>query len=259
MFDLVFKIIFTRPAHLVGVAVPIYKSTLSEYETISFQRCLEIFEKYPITIIAPKGLTFENIDFSGAKVSFEFFNSSYFKDISSFSKLMLSVEFYKKFLKYKYILIYQLDAFVFKDELSYWCKKRFDYVGAPWFTRFDVLESSLLYKVLNRFHMRFKNQVGNGGFSLRHIKKFLFILLLFKKSAVRWPYNEDIFWAYFVKRCFPFFKTPDFKTALQFSFETYPEKCYELNNHQLPFGCHAWQKYNISFWRNFFVQLGYPI
>jgi hypothetical protein len=35
----------------------------------------------------------------------------------------LSASFYERFLDTKYILIYQLDAFVFKDELQEWCDK----------------------------------------------------------------------------------------------------------------------------------------
>ncbi len=43
---------------------------------------------------------------------------------------MMDNTFYKQFLNYEYILIYQLDAFVFKDELNY-CSQGIDYVGAP--------------------------------------------------------------------------------------------------------------------------------
>ena len=30
------------------------------------------------------------------------------------------------------MLIYQLDAYVFKDELLNWANKGYDYIGAPW-------------------------------------------------------------------------------------------------------------------------------
>jgi hypothetical protein len=35
--------------------------------------------------------------------------------------------------------------------------------------------------------------------------------------------------------------------ALQFSFETCPRKCFEMNGRRLPFGCHAWE-YDRAFW-----------
>jgi hypothetical protein len=40
------------------------------------------------------------------------------------------------------------------------------------------------------------------------------------------------------------------KDALEFAFERYPRKCFKLNNHNLPFGVHAWEKYDKSFWLN---------
>ena len=72
---------------------------------------------------------------------------------------MLSSEFYRRFSKFEYILIYQLDAFVFKDQLNYWCKKGYDYIGAPWFEGFHLTKTGV--NIIG---------VGNGGFSLRRVK-----------------------------------------------------------------------------------------
>lgn len=42
---------------------------------------------------------------------------------------------------------------------------------------------------------------------------------------------------------------PSFNTALEFSFDNNPEYAFELNNHKLPFGCHAWDLfYSYKFW-----------
>lgn len=47
-------------------------------------------------------------------------------------------------------------------------------------------------------------------------------------------------------------KYPDYKKNIQFAFEKYPSYLYNLNNKKLPFGCHAWQKYEYNtFWYNF--------
>ena len=42
---------------------------------------------------------------------------------------MVSPLFYLNFKKYRYLLIYQLDALVFRDELLEWCSKEIDYIG----------------------------------------------------------------------------------------------------------------------------------
>jgi len=39
--------------------------------------------------------------------------------------------------------------------------------------------------------------------------------------------------------------------ALGFAFENVPEELYKLNNDQLPFGCHAYEKYSPEFWAKF--------
>ena len=54
-------------------------------------------------------------------------------DLKVIINLMLSPFFYESFLDFKYVLIHQLDVFIFKDELNYWCNQNYDYIGAPWF------------------------------------------------------------------------------------------------------------------------------
>jgi hypothetical protein len=44
----------------------------------------------------------------------------------------LSEEFYQAFTDFEFMLIYQLDAFVFRDELADWCRSGYEYIGAPW-------------------------------------------------------------------------------------------------------------------------------
>jgi hypothetical protein len=39
---------------------------------------------------------------------------------------MKSKQFYERFVAYDYMLIYQLDAYVFKDELDDWSAKGYD-------------------------------------------------------------------------------------------------------------------------------------
>ena len=72
----------------------------------------------------------------------------------------MNYDFYNGFRKYKFMLVHQLDAYVFKDDLLYWTKQGYDYIGAPWFEGMDNAgtNASLL------------PEIGNGGFSLRKIK-----------------------------------------------------------------------------------------
>jgi hypothetical protein len=60
--------------------------------------------------------------------------------------------------------------------------------------------------------------------------------------------NEDLFWGLFVPAQCSFFRVPQATEALAFAFEAHPDFLYQLNQQTLPFGCHAWQRYQPEFW-----------
>jgi hypothetical protein len=170
---------------------------------------------------------------------------------------MCSASFYKKFIAYEYILIYQLDTFVFENNLLEWCSKGYSYIGSPWIDSTWIKE---MQKKLS-FYDKLIYPVGNGGLSLRKVKIHYHaaFLYFFFKPFWRFIFNEDIFWSSIIHRIVPFYTIPKVNEALKFSFEEHPEKCFELNGNKLPFGCHAWEKYNTPFWQNQFKKYGYKI
>ena len=64
-----------------------------------------------------------------------------FVDRVAYNRLMMSEQFYRAFEGYEYILIYQLDCLVFSNALEEWCRKGYDYIGAPWFERWHQFRS----------------------------------------------------------------------------------------------------------------------
>ena len=47
-----------------------------------------------------------------------------------------------------------------------------------------------------------------------------------------------------------FCQLPPFDVALKFAFEVNPSYLYDINNEKLPFGCHAFEKYEYNtFWQ----------
>lgn len=267
----------------VAIVIPVYKNELSPYEVISLQQCFAILNNYPIIFICPKNMEMGLFHQEHkSKAVFLFFDNNNFESIITYNRMMLSVWFYSYFINYKYILIYQLDCFVFKDELMYWVDKGYSYIGAPWFVGDSSDES------VNDFF-----GVGNGGFSLRNVKdsirvvksnrkikplkehiqvnrksKKSFVLLRsIKHYLVSYSFktirkdiliNEDKVFCLAGKR-FNFFTIPDAKTALSFAFEKQPKKLYELNNNQLPFGCHAWCRNDIEFYVPLFYKHGFQL
>jgi hypothetical protein len=272
----------------VIIVISIYKETISELEKISLTQCLKLFKNKEIAFLCPYSIKLDNyLQLTDRKINAFHFEDEYFKNITSYNKLLLSSFFYERFSEYQYMLIYQLDAFVFKDDLDYWCAKKYDYIGAPWFENFSRKNDT------NRLWA-----VGNGGLSLRNIHSFINVFHSNKKplspidiwnlysnhslmsKIVRIPKmlylffssknninnvyeifgeNEDRFWSFFAQKINKDFKVAPIHEALQFAFECNPRKMYELNHFQLPFGVHAWEKHDKEFWRPFMLESGYSV
>ncbi len=231
----------------IAVVIPVYKEALSENEKLSLKACQRELAEYPTWLIAPKNLDISNYKKIHPSLRIQYFHPKYFKGVAGYNRLTMSSLLYKKFLSYKYVLIYQLDAFVFRDELLEWCRKDYDYIGAPWIAQIPLPKGKPLIDMSRLFH----NQVGNGGFSLRKVRAHYKIAKLFRPVIWMFPKNEDFFWCYFVSKFHPNYKKPSVSEALKFAFELTPSKAYQRNNNQLPFGCHAWEKYEPEFWEKF--------
>ena len=227
---------------LVAIVIPNYKKYLNELEKISLDRAVKVFEKYDIYFALPKSLEIS----VPSDIRIQRFEDTFFSSIIMYSKMMLTKEFYERFAAYKYILIYQLDAFVFSDWLEHFCNMNYDYIGAPWLFgqhRFIDCEHTIWC-------------VGNGGFSLRKTESFI-RMLEERKELVRCNRDpEDIFIASMNDADFRIAPTD---VALQFAFEMDVRKCYEQNKEQLPFGCHAWGRHDLQFWKPYIENLGYVI
>jgi len=250
-----------KPAKTVAVCIPVYKTELHPYEVMSLIQCLTVLGKHPIIFVCGETLdvtVYEEL--CKGKVDFvtERFNDDYFTSIAGYNQLLLSTAFYQRFINYQYMLIYQLDAYVFKDDLDYWCSQGYDYIGAPYlFVDLDLHPIKILttYRKLLRFLNKtgiVKYQyrhVGNGGLSLRNVKKAIGFLRIFKRLVARWELNEDSLFTHYGNLIFFYFKLAPEKDALRFAFEERPAESYIINNKQLPFGCHAFAKWNDdNFW-----------
>jgi hypothetical protein len=251
---------------LVKTVIPVYKKELDLYERTSLEQCCKVLSAYPLVFVKPQSLDIANLKKDYPQIAEENFADSYFESIAGYNRLMTSPEFYARFAGCRYILIYQLDAFVFRDELKQWCEKDYDYLGAPWplkpkyyafHMRLFLTVKAAACRIQGRtFRMAVVgNKTGNGGFSLRKVsshhevtvKKKDTIDYYLKQSGMYSEFNEDVFWG----TQNPEFTCPSFKEALTFSIDEYPELCFRKNHQKLPFGCHGWSKSSrIDFWKD---------
>ena len=246
---------------LVEVVIPIYKNNISENEMMSLQQVYDILSKHPLTVIKPESLDLSELAKGFPLLNIRSFDDSFFNGIPGYNRLMLSEAFYSGFSHTKYILIYQLDAYVFRDELTCWCDKDYDYIGAPWLKKpiYNAPIISLIMRLFRDYdkHKKRKNKqelynkVGNGGFSLRKVSSHYEVVIKHREEINFYLeqkghlYYEDVFWATVAS-----FKYPDAIEALSFAFDKYPSLCFKLNKKILPFGCHGWYKRKMkSFWK----------
>lgn len=261
----------------VAVVIPYYKNELISSEQKSLQACVRTLGTYNIILITPKSLDKTEICQKYPLLKVKTFEDEYFHSLRSYNKLMLSENFYSQFTDYTYILIYQLDAFVFKDELQLWAEKDYDYIGAPWirskkYPFWGGIKKSQIKRIWyrltynkKRLYKSISGEIGNGGFSLRKVNKMLQIARLYKEKIAKQlddnkPFYPEDVWLLFELKNKDRLKKPSFKEALKFAMETTPNKAYQWNNNTLPFGCHAFSRNSYKeFWSPFINSaLEYP-
>lgn len=231
----------------VAVVIPLYKPTLTDAERLSLTQAKNVLGNYPTVFVCPDNLLIDSYLELIPDAKVKRFSDDCFKNIEGYSRLLLSPFFYEQFLDFEYVLIYQTDAYVFKDELTEWCNKGYDYVGAPWTERPPLTKGKPLIDIQGWFVGR----VGNGGLSLRKVRSHRNNIRFFRPILRFMEKNEDMFWGLFIDFLNPFFKKPTGQEALHFAFEMNPRKAFEQTNNQLPFGVHAWEKYDKEFWEEF--------
>ncbi len=266
------------------VAIFSHKQNLSECEKVSLTQCWRILGSHPIHLVCPAGLEISEYLEIAPGIRVTEVDPRNFRSLRAYNRLKILPELYRRFSGYEFLLTYELDAFVFRDELLHWCEAGYDYVGAPWFETYDQAE-----------HHSRVIPGGNSGFSLRRISSALKVtssvktiqswkqtihenlsldvgalkkaLLLgravfgnnFHHSINQFAKNEDIFWSVWAPEKFEWFKVAPFPKAKRFSFDMLPRRLYLENDRSLPFGCHKWSESNLAFWKPFIEAEGYNI
>lgn len=215
------------------IVVPVYKNGLSIDEEKSLIQLKNILGKHDVVLAGPKTLNEEKYKIIyGESLNIWKIEDSWFESYKSYGFLCNSTFFYQHFknLGYEYMLIYQLDAWVFSDELDYWCEKGYDYIGAPFFVR-GFMEN-------NKY-------VGNGGFSLRKLDSMINYINVNGPKPPHYGGDDG----YFVMNYGNMLNFPTKEIASDFSLEVFPTEQFQGKT-KLPFGCHAYKKYDWPFWKD---------
>ncbi|MDY3979071.1 MAG: DUF5672 family protein [Tidjanibacter sp.] len=252
----------------VTIVIPVYRSTLSDREVLSLRNNMAVLSHYPTVFLLSEELQSppkELDEFRAAQritVGREWLGRA--NGIKGYNRMLLSKSFYELFAESQYILICQTDAWIFRDELDYWCSLDYDYIGGPYHQQ-SVEKAPiigpywrLIRLVFGQGYVNSKRQSGwgrvmNGGLSLRRTDTFTEACDRYADKIEEYCshpdetfYNEDWFWS-----MLPDLNYPQFDVARRFAIDTHPKTNWLLLGKQLPFGCHGWWKRRrYRFWRD---------
>ncbi|WP_338441303.1 DUF5672 family protein [Synechococcus elongatus IITB4] len=281
--------------HYPIVIIPLYKTQLNFYEIISLKQTVSVLRSHPICLLVPQSLeqtiTLDLIPSLNLPIvnhlKINCIDDQWLDSVKSYNHLLLQPFFYVHYQNFTHMLIVQLDAYVFRDELIYWCSQPWDYIGAP------------LYPQGAPYGEKYCQCIGVGGFSIRKIDSFL---RAFKANPAlfRWQHlkermrpfnlygrfhillqyfrflltfdnqltqknnqlhnlvgiNEDVVFGKYLPIACPWFRVPPYDIARAFSIDRHiVEDLSILGN--TPFGTHAWWTIpeNLSAWHPYIHEL----
>ena len=259
--------------HRPVVVIPVHRPHPSPSEIVSLRQCGKVLVNRDVLILTPKHLdlgAYRELLPRAADLRVE---SHWMASWKAYSRMMVSPLVFNALEGYTHMILHEPDAIVLRDEIDYWCNQPFDYIGAPWFEGWEkpAADAPLI-------------GVGNLGFSFHRLStsrrvmasslrwhpysavaKNLFQGLRGDKARLRqgmiglgsggrlrgayklFGGHCDAFWSIIVPNIDRGFRIPPAKIAAKFAWEVFPSRCMKMCGENLPFGIHAWFKYDFGF------------
>ena len=226
------------------VVIPVYKQKLSQFEKDNLSNTVNrLKDSYDICIIGPSSINVSRLSKEfNYKFQYKKYNNSTFKSKESYSLLLESADFYETFNNWEYMLLVQLDVWIFgtAENLEKFLTYDFAYIGAPW-SRNYIMKA---FGVDDEF-------CGNGGFSLRNTSMMIDILSNSDVNATKYVTVEDQYISYIIYNDKKY-DTCLVDIALQFSIDNEPEYWHKrLGNMKYPFGVHMGKKEFKDYWSSY--------
>lgn len=242
----------------------VYKNTLEASERLALQSNIATLKKYDFFFLSPTRLAGSSLlNELGSLGEVIFLPNWWFANRFFYNFMFKDVRFWEMFRDYNNLLICQLDALVLRNQSFHYETEKV-ILGGPIYYGFECPSRPLVY-----------SGAVNGGFSLRNITKAIDYLKFYRKVTKHHSFHEtngigiasfmrrklfsrvkkglfqhkgfeDIFWSALSLEFEPELH-PTFQEAADFAFDAAPFETYMLNNNRVPFGIHAWEKYDKAF------------
>lgn len=264
------------------VIIPVHKPDITMEEEISLNACKRQLIDYDCYLVFPDGMNIKTYVSIFDNLLLKPVDSKWLSSLELYNKMKLSLAFYEMFRDYKFMLTYELDAYIFNANFNETKVFSFDFIGAPLFRGYltappdapfipgcnsgfsirniesctNVLRSLGRYRSHWRIYRCFLSKFPWFRLQLDRLTKGHYDIFLNGKLGFYFAsdhINEDQVWSQIIPKLFSSFTVADSLSSLRFSFEHNPERLLDSNAGQLPLGCHGWPKY-LNFWKKYIVE-----
>jgi hypothetical protein len=149
----------------ISVAIPVYRPTFPLYEAFALKHNTRVLNKYPVVLVAPESLDCGNYLALVPDARIIRFDDSFFRGTDGYNELCLSSRFWQAFKNFSHVLICQLDALVFSDQIQTLTCLGIDYIGSA-VCKYDIRTGIFIRWITSQ----------NGGLSLRNVQGHLRLL-----------------------------------------------------------------------------------
>lgn len=202
---------------LVTVIVPILEPQINPTEEKLLHHALEILADYPIIFVAGEGADLSVVREHAENIDVVHFPKRFFESRQHLGQLLLMPDFYDRFNWCDFLLIHELNSWVIKDELHYWCKQGYDYLKAgPVLT--DAHAAPSFLKRITGLSEEEKRLFGTGyadnGLYLCRIERMTAALKGKRSVAHQYRHNpnlpnaDSVFWELEANRFLPHLRKP---------------------------------------------------
>lgn len=202
---------------LVTVIIPILEPQINPTEEKLLHHALQILSEHPVIFVAAEGADLSVVREHAENIDVVHFPKRFFESRQHLGQLFLMSDFYDRFNWCEFLLIHELNSWIIKDELHYWCKQGYDYFkAAPLLPK--AAEAPGLLKRISGLSEEEKRLYGSGyagnGLYLCRIERMTGTLKSKKQLAHDYRHNSDLahadslFWDLEANRFLPHLRKP---------------------------------------------------
>lgn len=233
---------------LVTVVIPILDTTLSPLEEMALHHSIEVLRKHTVIFVSAAGTDLSIVKEYLNDFDVINFPDQYFKSRNDFGQLLMMEDFFERFNWASYLLVHELNSWIVKDELTYWCNQGYDFLKAAPVFESKEKESSLsnTFSRIKGLSELQKRELGDAyfenGFGLYYIEAMSNVLKSKKKLAYQYRHDQSlnnadaVFWEVEPNRFIPKLRKPTRVVQQYFARHINSiENLSALKREQLPF------------------------